>query len=103
MHSVMHHAKSGIGFAQCHPSVARAVKAGRLGAIPLAFELGACDIGEAELESGERVRITWGRNLSPHSQRWHAISTSCRMVWVGADDGSCEIILPDTMDYTTLV
>lgn len=35
-----------------------------LGSLPLCFALGACDIGEVTLGSGDRRYITWGRNMT---------------------------------------
>lgn len=50
----------------------------------------AADVGQAILEGGRKVWITWGRNVPPEEkQRSHDY------VWVGADDGSAEILIPD--------
>lgn len=66
----------------------------RIGSIVGAHALGACDIGECELESGEVVTITWGRNLNKASQERFAERTDCDPVWISADSGAAELILP---------
>jgi hypothetical protein len=84
------------GFDMCDSSAARAVARRRVGALPMCIALGCCDIGEARLEDGRQVLTTWGRNIPPSSQHWFAHNTTMQPVWVGADNGECELILGDT-------
>ena len=69
----------------------------RLGSIPACVALAAADIGTCELETGETVYVTWGRNLDREQQSWFAKHTHFRAVWLSADDGSAELILPNEM------
>lgn len=85
-----------MGFSLCDSSAVRAVAKRRIGSLPYAVALGSADVGEAKLEDGRRVLITWGRNLSKAEQFWHAHNTLFTPVWVGSDDGSCELIIGDT-------
>lgn len=84
------------GFSKCDSSAVRAVAKRRIGSLPFAVALGIADIGEAKMEDGRRVLVTWGRNLSKDEQFWHAHQTSFAPVWLGADDGACELILCET-------
>jgi hypothetical protein len=74
-------------------SAVRAVACRRLGSLPLCLALGAADIGEAKLEDGRRVIITWGANVDAAGQFWHAHNSRFQPVWVGSSDGACELIL----------
>lgn len=66
----------------------------RLGSVPGCIALGCADIGTAELPSGERVIITWGRNLPREQQEWFASHTHFQPIHLGADDGSAELVIP---------
>lgn len=85
-----------IGFANCDSSAVRAVSKRRIGSLPFSVALGCADVGEAKLEDGRRVLITWGRNISRESQFWFAHNTVFTPVWVGADKGECELIIGET-------
>lgn len=74
----------------------RAVRVRRLGSLPLAIAFGHADIGEAELEDGRRVLITWGRSVPTQQQRYYSHRTEFMPVWCGADDGSAELIIGET-------
>lgn len=77
-----------------------AVRKRRLGTLPFALALKCCDIGEAEDNMGCTYLITWGRNISAADQKIFVRETQFHPIWVGADDGSCELILghPDSGD-----
>ena len=68
----------------------------RLGSIPGCVALGCADIGEARV-NGERVYVTWGRNLTADEQEAYRRNTIFVPIHLGADDGSAELILPDSM------
>ena len=65
----------------------------RLGTLPFALALGCCDIGEARVADGGTVLTTWGLNLPADKQEWFIRETRFHTIWIGADDGSCELIL----------
>lgn len=65
----------------------------RLGTLPFALALGCCDIGEARLAEGGTVLTTWGLNLPADKQQWFIRETRYHTIWMGADDGSCELLL----------
>ena len=65
----------------------------RLGSMPGALALGSADIGRVELLSGKVVYCTWGRNIDKKEQEWFLQHTTFQPVWVGANDGSAELIL----------
>lgn len=50
----------------------------------LAFALHACDIGEARLDDGRTVYMTWGRNLTREEAEWFAAKTFFEPVEVGS-------------------
>jgi len=66
----------------------------RLGSLPLCIALGCDDIGTATID-GKKVYVTFGRNLDRKQQAWFLEKTGFQPIWVSADDGSCELILPD--------
>lgn len=70
-----------------------AVRKRRLGTLPFCLALKCCDIGEAQSDSGVRYLTTWGLNLSASDQEWYVHNTQFHPIWMGADDGSCELIL----------
>jgi hypothetical protein len=70
-----------------------AVRKRRLGTLPFAFALRCCDIGEAQDSMGNVYLTTWGLNLSATDQEWYVRETRFHPIWMGADDGSCELIL----------
>jgi hypothetical protein len=84
------------GFSLCDSSAVRAVAYRRLGSLPLSVAMGCCAIGEARLEDGRRVLITWGRYVLPTGQSWYAHNTEFSPVWVGDRKGRCELILGET-------
>lgn len=65
----------------------------RLGTLPFALALGCCDIGEAKTADGWVALTTWGLNLPADRQEWFIRETRFHPIWMGADDGSCELIL----------
>lgn len=73
----------------------RPLKVRHLGALPAVLALHSCDLGEAVLPGGERVTITWGRNLSQKDQDWFEKNTAFRPVWNGSDAGLAELIIPE--------
>lgn len=89
-----------VGYALCDSSAVRATAKRHLGLLPFAMAMRVPGIGEARLENGRRVLITWGMNIPKASQFWYAHSTRFSPVWVGADDGSCELILGETDEST---
>lgn len=84
------------GYGKCDSSAVRAVAKRHIGGLPFATALGLCDVGEAKLADGRRVLITWGRNANPDEQFWFAHNSSYAPVWVGSEDGACELIIGDT-------
>jgi hypothetical protein len=70
-----------------------AVRKRRLGTLPFALALRCCDIGEAQDSTGTVYLTTWGLNLSAADQEWYVRETRFHPIWMGADDGSCELIL----------
>ena len=84
------------GYHLCDSSACRAVAYRRIGSLPLSTATGCCDIGEAKLTDGRRVMITIGRNVTPDEQFWYAHNSTFANVWLGAEDGACELILGET-------
>jgi len=70
-----------------------AVRKRRLGTLPFALALRCCDIGEAQDSTGNVYLTTWGLNLSATDQEWYVRQTRFHPICMGADDGSCELIL----------
>lgn len=70
-----------------------AVEKRRLGTLPFALALGCCDIGEARVSDGGTTLTTWGLNLPADKQQWFIRNTRFHTVWMGATDGSCELVL----------
>jgi hypothetical protein len=85
-----------MGFGLCDSSAVQAVSKRRIGSLPYGVAMGCCDIGEAKLKDGRRVLITWGRNITPDEQFWFAHNSIHSCVWIGADDGGCELVLGET-------
>lgn len=56
--------------------------------------MNSCDIGTAKI-NGVSVYTTWGRNLDKSQQEWFAEHTIYTPIYLGADDGSAELIIPD--------
>jgi hypothetical protein len=73
--------------------IARTFK--RIGSIPATLAMACCDLGEAVLEDGSVVTITWGRNINADEQRWYLTKTTFKPVWLNTADGSTELIIPD--------
>ena len=71
-----------------------AVLSERLGSLPGCVALECHDIGIATLEDGGCRTITWGANISPDKQAWYQEHTDYKPVWIGAADGSAELIIP---------
>ena len=67
----------------------------RLGSVPGCISLGAADIGVCELETGESVYISWGRNLDARDQQWFAENSHYKPVLLGSCYGHSELIIPD--------
>lgn len=55
-----------------------------------------CGIGKATI-GGSPVFTTWGRNLTKIQQADAIENTMFLPVWIGADDGCAELILPDNL------
>lgn len=70
-----------------------AVRKRRLGTLPFALALKCCDIGEAQDNMGNMYLTTWGLNLSATEQEWFVRETRFHPIWMGANDGSGELIL----------
>ena len=86
------------GFALCDSSALRAVACRRLGSLPLCLPFHMADVGEAKLADGRRVLVTWGAGVGKDSQFWHAHNTRFQPIWLGADDGTCELVIGDVHD-----
>lgn len=84
------------GFGLCDSSAVRAIAVRRIGSLPFSMALGCADIGEAKLADGRRVLITLGRALNQTDQFWFAHQSSFSPVWVGAEDGACELVIGET-------
>lgn len=84
------------GYELCDSSATRAVAYRRIGSLPLSVATGCCDIGEAKLADGRRVLVTIGRNTTQEEQFWFAHNTTFANVWLGAEDGACELIIGET-------
>lgn len=80
-----------------------AVRKRRLGTLPFALALRCCDIGEARDNMNNAYLTTWGLNLSAEDQDWYCRETRFHPIWLGADDGSCELILGDAYSGDSLV
>lgn len=80
-----------------------AVRKRRLGTLPFALALKCCDIGEARDNMGNPYITTWGLNLSPADQEWFVRETMFHPIWMGADDGSCELILGSPRSSDALI
>lgn len=70
-----------------------AVETRRLGTLPFGMALKCCDVGEARITDGGTCLTTWGLNLNAAEQEWYIHNTVFHPIWMGADDGSCELIL----------
>ena len=75
----------------------------RLGTLPFALALRCCDIGEAEDHQGNHYLTTWGLNLSAADQEWFVRETRFHPMWMGADDGRCELILGSSHSSDALI
>lgn len=73
-----------------------AVAKRRLGTLPFSLAIGCCDIGEATMRDGSKVLTTWGLNLPVEEQEWFIKETRFHPIWIGADDGACELILGES-------
>lgn len=80
-----------------------AVRKRRLGTLPFALALRCCDIGEAQDDMGNLYLTTWGLNLSDTDQEWAVRDTQFHPIWMGADDGSCELILGSSRSGDALI
>jgi hypothetical protein len=65
-------------------------------ALPFSLAIGYCDIGEATMRDGSKVLTTWGLNLPVEEQEWFIKETRFHPIWIGADDGACELILGES-------
>lgn len=69
-----------------------------LGSIPGCIALNAVDVGEARLEDGSLVTITWGRNLDAAQVVDVVKRTTFQPVQISSHpDAVCELILPEPM------
>lgn len=80
-----------------------AVRKRRLGTLPFALALKCCDIGEAQDSMGTPYITTWGLGLSTTDAEWYVRETRFHPIWMGADDGSCELILGSPRSGDSLV
>jgi hypothetical protein len=80
-----------------------AVRKRRLGTLPFALALRCCDIGEAQDSTGNVYLTTWGLNLCEANQEWCVNETCFHPIWIGADDGSCELILGSARSGDALI
>jgi hypothetical protein len=80
-----------------------AVRKRRLGTLPFALALRCCDIGEAQDAMGNLYLTTWGLNLSDTDQEWAVRDTQFHPILMGADDGSCELILGSSRSGDALI
>jgi hypothetical protein len=80
-----------------------AVRKRRLATLPFALALRCCDIGEAVDNMGNPYLTTWGLNLSATDQEWAVRETCFHPIWMGADDGSCELILGSPRSSDALI
>jgi len=80
-----------------------AVRKRRLGTLPFALALGCCDIGEARDNLGTIYLTTWGLNLPADQQEWYTRETRFHPIWMGADDGACELILGSSSSGDALI
>lgn len=67
-----------------------ATKRRYIGSVPGNIALQACDIGEAVLDDGRRVYITWGSDQESHL----TVKTEFEAILVGPGRGAREFILP---------
>ena len=67
----------------------------RIGSIPAALLLGAADLGEAELDDGSIITITWGMNVGGSQQRWWAVEHDVKLVYCGGHGQFAELVIPD--------
>ncbi len=66
-----------------------------IGTLPGCIALTACDLGEADLPDGQRLHITWGRNLTESQRAEFANQTTFDCVKVGTHpDAVFEVVLP---------
>lgn len=72
-----------------------ASKAGYAGSLPGCVFLASADIGRAKIGK-KSVWITWGRNIAAGTVDALA-AKGFRPIWVGADDGSVELVIPDSI------
>lgn len=70
------------------------MKRRRIGSLRHCIALGAADIGEAVLEDGRQVHITWGRNIPPEEREKIIASTTYDLVVLGhAEHAWAEFLL----------
>ena len=65
-----------------------------LGTPPGHIAMGGSAVGEATLEDGSKVTITWGRNIDREEQEWYLKHTGFQPIHIGSDYGHAELILP---------
>lgn len=70
-----------------------AKKVGRAGGIPGCVHLACTDIGRAWC-GRKSYWTSWGRNISA-AEIPNLLKIGLTPIWVGADDGSVEVVLPD--------
>lgn len=64
--------------------------------LQIATYIGGVDIGQAVI-GGKKVWISWGRNLPSSCVNDGKTCAGHEAVWCGADDGSVEVIIPNSV------
>jgi hypothetical protein len=91
-----------VGYDLCQPGTLKAVAVRQIGSLPLAVAFGMPDVGEAKLDTGERVLITWGADVRPCQQHWFSHNSDYQPIWCGADDGGCELVIGSVFNGTAV-
>lgn len=84
------------GFSKCDSSAIKAISKRFIGTLPFAAAFKCPAVGEAKLADGRRVLITWSRNADKDDQFWYAHNTTFVPIWVGSEEGTCELIIGDS-------
>lgn len=84
------------GFSKCDSSAVKTISKRHIGSLPYATAFKCAGVGEAKLEDGRRVLITWGRDADKDEQFWYAHNTTFVPIWTGSDSGTCELIIGET-------
>lgn len=82
----------------------RAVKRRHVGIVRHCVALGCADIGEAVLDDGRTVWITWGRNVAPDQREGMLAHTTYELALLGSSPKAWgEYILPTGMALDMLM